>query len=336
MADTRLRLNELNLNLLLSLDALLQQRSVTEAARSAGVTQSAMSHSLRQLRRIFGDSLLVRGSAGMVPTPRAEALMTPLHDTLLLLQTVVRQGDAFGPTSDRHFRIAACDYLSGMMTPIVCSAATDAPHVSFELVPYDAATVLADLESGAIDIALGDALRGPGMRSMPLLRDRWVCAVRRDHRSIGAEISLDTFAAARHVEVVWQGAQGHVVARAMERAGLPYDVAVRTPFLATSSLVSAMSDLVLTAPRRLCELNQQWMSLRLLNPPIELPEIVEVAVWHERFEADAGHAWLRESLADAASFSTHSLDRVGRARARRRARRVSAAHVGMSPSHSPN
>src|SRR6476661_3474632 len=112
----RVDLSNFNLNLLLALDGLLSQRSVTAAAKQVRVTPSAMSHSLSELRGLLDDPLLVRSGRGMVLTPRAEALVSPLHTLLKDAERLLRGGGAFEPaTASRRFVIAAPDFLATLL-----------------------------------------------------------------------------------------------------------------------------------------------------------------------------------------------------------------------------
>src|ERR1043166_8512586 len=114
----RIDLSSFNLNLLVALDGLLSQRSVTAAARRVRVTPSAMSHSLSELREQLGDPLLVRSGRGMVLTPRAEALVGPLHALLKDAERLLRGGADFDPaTTSRRFVIAAPDFIATLLLP---------------------------------------------------------------------------------------------------------------------------------------------------------------------------------------------------------------------------
>ena len=111
-------LHRIDLNLLVALDALTRERSVTKAAERAGVTQSAMSHTLRRLRELFDDPLLVRGRGGMVLTPRAEALTVPLRSGLVSLARTLAEPEAFDPAhASRTFRIVSPDLFDALVLP---------------------------------------------------------------------------------------------------------------------------------------------------------------------------------------------------------------------------
>src|SRR4029079_2941838 len=133
----RVALSNFTLNLLLALDGLLSQRSVTAAAKRVRVTPSAMSHSLSELRELLDDPLLVRSGRGMVLTPRAEALVGPLHTLLLDAERLLQGGAGFDPaTTERRFLIAATDSLTPLLLPPLLEViAREAPGITLEFVP---------------------------------------------------------------------------------------------------------------------------------------------------------------------------------------------------------
>ena len=149
-------LGSFNLNLLLALDALLTERSVTAAARRVGVTPSAMSHSLAELRELLDDALLVRSGREMLLTPRAQALVTPLHQLLGDAQRLLGGGASFEPeTAERRFVIAAPDFLATLLLPpLLAAIGRNAPRISIEIVPSTRRGNAWLLESGDLDLAL--------------------------------------------------------------------------------------------------------------------------------------------------------------------------------------
>src|SRR4026208_240715 len=171
----RVNLSNFNLNLLLALDGLLSERSVTAAAKRVRVTPSAMSHSLSELRDLLGDPLLVRSGRGMVLTPRAESLVTPLHTLLMDAERLLGGGAPVDPaTTARRFVIAAPDFLATVLMPaLLDAAAREAPGTSLEIVPSSRRGNAWLLETGDVDLALGAIVdEAPGIRRMGLLTDR--------------------------------------------------------------------------------------------------------------------------------------------------------------------
>jgi DNA-binding transcriptional LysR family regulator len=298
---SRVDLANVNLNLLVALDALLHERSVTTAAARTHVTPSAMSHSLAELREILGDALLVRAGRGMALTPRAEALLVPLHRILVDVQHIVRGEDVFDPrAARRHFVIAAPDFLGTLLLPPLLEAvAREAPNVTLEIVPSSRRGNAWLLETGEIDVALGAVVaESPGIRRMDLCTEGFACAVRRDHPSIRGELTLEKYAATPHLLItLGDDSRPTWIDEALARKGLSRRVAARVRYFMTAPLVIARSDLLCTGPSMLLRYFAELVPLRILPPPIALPTYPEEAYWHARFEGDPAHRWLRELLA---------------------------------------
>ena len=194
---SRVDLSEINLNLLVALDALLGERSVAAAAQVTHVTPSAMSHALSQLRGLLDDQLLVRAGRGMALTPKAAELAQPLHRVLLDAQAILRHGATFEPaTARRHFVIAAPDFLATLLLPdLVTAVRQEAPGITLEVVPSARRGNAWMLETGELDLALGAIVDdAPGIRRMDLGTEGFSCAVRKGHPQIRGALSLDQYA----------------------------------------------------------------------------------------------------------------------------------------------
>ena len=158
-----------DLNLFVAFDALARERSVTLAARRLGVTQSAMSHTLRRLRELLGDPLLVRGQGGMVLTPRAEALVVPLRSSLVALGRTLTESTQFDPkTAERTFRLATPDLFDVLaIPPLLHRIRKEAPNVDLHVVPVQRRRLADELETGDVDLAgeaevvYGSRITGP-------------------------------------------------------------------------------------------------------------------------------------------------------------------------------
>jgi DNA-binding transcriptional LysR family regulator len=293
-----LELASFNLNLLLALDALLGERSVTGAARRVRVTPSAMSHSLAELREVLGDPLLVRTGRGMVLTPRAEALVGPLHKVLVDAERVLRGGGSFEPgTARREFVIAAPDFLATMLLPsLLATAAREAPGVAFEVVPSTRRGNAWLLESGDLDLALGAVVdEAPGIRRMDLCTEGFACAARKGHPRIDGKLDLDLYVETPHLVIALGDDRGPTwIDEALAKLGTRRRVTARVRYFMSAPLVIARSDLLMTGPSMLIRYFAELVPLQVLEPPIDLPTYPEEAYWHERFDDDPAHAWLRQ------------------------------------------
>ena len=298
---SRVDLANVNLNLLVALDALLHEKSVTAAAARTCVTPSAMSHSLAELREILGDALLVRAGRGMALTPRAEALLVPLHRVLVDVQRIVRGDDRFDPgAARRHFVIAAPDFLATLILPSLLEAiAREAPGVTLEIVPSTRRGNAWLLETGELDLALGAVVDGaPGIRRMDLCTEGFACAARKGHPTIRGSLDLERYVATPHLLItLGDDTRPTWIDEALAARGLSRRIAARVRYFMTAPLVVARSDLLLTGPSMLIRHFAELVPLQVLAPPIELPTYPEEAYWHARFDDDPSHAWLRDLLA---------------------------------------
>lgn len=296
----RPRLSEINLNLLLALDAILTEKSVSRAARRVGVSQPAMSQSLRNLRDIFDDALLVRDRGAMVLTPAAERLISPLRQAMVALQRVLDGPAHFEPaTALRCFTLAAGDYAAiTLLPPLIERASMEAPGVDLVVRPVEQRRVWERLATGELDIALGAALEpGSDFVQQVLYTDGFACLARRDHPHVRGQLDLEQFTRLPHALISPRGEGPSAVDSALEAVGRRRRIALRIPYFLAAPLVVARSDLLLTAPRMVAEAFAATHPLQLLEPPLPLPTFDVVQVWHQRFQDDAAHQWLRRTIA---------------------------------------
>jgi len=303
-------LHRVDLNLLVALDALTRERSVTKAAERAGVTQSAMSHTLRRLRELFGDPLLVRGRGGMVLTPRAEALAVPLRSGLVSLARTLAEPQPFAPEqASRTFRIVSPDLFDALVLPTLFQRlGQQAPSIDLAVVPMPK-RLTDSLETGDVDLAIYPVLLDPHpfdlgtqvdaeLQSRTLFRDSFECFLRSDHPALATRrLSLKAYTRLDHILVSPGGEGPGVVDRILHAQGLQRRIALRVPHFATALEVIAQSDLVLTAPSSLSQCSTA-STLASRPTPLDLPEHAITMIWHPRFTEDPPHRWLRQLMLD--------------------------------------
>lgn len=283
-------LMDVDLNLLVVLDALLAEASVTRAAARLGRTQPAVSRSLGRLRDLLGDPLLVRDGTTMVPTPRALALRGPVQRVLRSVTAEVLSEQRFDPgTATRTFTLASADYTEAtLLVRALVRLAAEGPGIDLVLQPGDH-TAIDEVE---LTLFPGRPVQGSA-RSVFVGDEGFSCLVRADHGSVGEVLDLETYAALPHVLVAPRGKPGGVVDQALERLGRSRRVWARTrSFLVAPELI-ARSDAILTIPTRLGRLAASRLPLRLLEPPLPLPTFAMHVSWHARWHHDPGHRWLR-------------------------------------------
>lgn len=288
------------MNLLLALEALLREASVTRAARQVHITQSAMSRNLAALRGLIGDPLLIRGPGGMRLTPRAQALIGPLELGLRQLQRALGEETGFDPaTSSRRFTLAMGDFLAALLVPpLLQRLRAVAPRLRLDVVALERRRTLDLLESGEQDLAIGVRFEvGAGLVVAPQIRQRFVCVVRRDHPEIRGSLSLDQYERWPHALIGAGRDDSAVVDAALHKLGRTRTVALRSPYFLAVPVMVAASDLILTCAHLVAEHFARMYPLQVLEPPLELASFGVDAAWHERYERDPGHRWLREQVA---------------------------------------
>lgn len=297
-------MRSIDLNLLVALDALLTERSVTRAAARLSLSQSAMSAALARLRTLFGDPLLLRTAGGMLPTSRGAELAAPVKQVLEEIGRLVHQGEVFDPaTATVRFTMAASDYVEFAILPqLVDYLERHAPRVRLEVQPSDYADIGKQLESGDVDLVVINASSAPGaVRSRPLYAERFVVVARHAHPRLKRTLSLDDFCA---IDQVLLARRGHIFAGAVQidemlaAQGRKRRIRLSVPhFLLVPELV-AHSDMIAVLPERLAR--HYADRLQAFDLPLDVPHLTIAAVWHERTHRNPAQAWLRQALADLA------------------------------------
>jgi LysR family transcriptional regulator, nod-box dependent transcriptional activator len=305
-----MNLGGLDLNLLVALDALLGERSVTRAAQRVGLSQPGMSNALGRLRRLFDDPLLVRQGATLVPTARAEALIGPVHEALELIRRALDVPAGFDPATDRRtFRLSCSDYSVLMLIgPLVRAVAADAPGVLVEVLPRLADAGRA-LVNGDVDLVIeppeimGDA----DLESLRLWDDRWACCVWEGNTRVGKRMTLERYTALGHL-IYSMGGAGQPVALPdlhLGRLGVPRRIEVSVESFLLAPFLLQGTDLVTLIPKRAEAFLRRTGDIRVLESPIELPALVEMLWWHSRATADPAHTWLRGRIGEVAKALGH-------------------------------
>jgi DNA-binding transcriptional LysR family regulator len=292
-----------DLGLLVSLDALLQEGSVTGAARRLGLSTPATSHALARIRERLGDPILVRSGRGMLLTPRALALKAQVHEVVESARRALAPDRPFVASElERTFVVHATDYvLTVLGTAVDRLLRAEAPKACVRFVPNspDDAALLRDEGS---DLAVGIYGDLPQeMRNRQLLTDRFVCVLRRDHPLAKKRFTLDRFVEYPHIQVAPRGRPGGYVDDVLAERGLSRTVARAVPYFVTALHLVAETDYVLTISERIARRFAGPLSLTVLEVPLELRPYALSLVWHPRTDADPGHRFLREVFARAAA-----------------------------------
>jgi len=294
-------MDDVDLNLLVALDALLAEGSVTGAARRLGLSSSAMSRTLARLRSATGDPLLVRAGRGLVPTPYAAELRGRVpalsRDVQAVLRPPVSQLDI--ASLERTFTIRANEGFVEVLSASLAAAIIEAaPRVRLRFAPKPEKDTR-PLREGQIDLEIGVlGAFAPEVRTQSLFRDRFVGVARIGHPLLsGPDITPERYAACAHVVASRKGEFRGPVDDALEELGLQRKTSVVVPGFPDAMRIARHSDLVALVPRScLGNANDHAAGLQSFELPVRTPEIVISAMWHPRVDADRAHRWLRDTV----------------------------------------
>ncbi|MGJ4929835.1 LysR family transcriptional regulator [Bradyrhizobium sp. HKCCYLS2038] len=292
-----MNLAALDLNLLVALDALLRESSVSRAALRIGLSQPATSHALQRLRELLGDPLLVRTGARMEPTPRALALQAPLAQALDQVRGLFTPDVFDSSRSERQFRLMMPDLAVELLMPSLMAKVTrSAPHVRIDVVPWRGPAIFHAEFARTIDmvISIGNAFKG--FHRQLLYTDSDALAVRRGHPATRRLSRRDGFLAARHVAVVLRGQSEDLIDNWLRSKGWERRIALVVPSYIEALHVAARTDLVAFVPRRLIAALARPLSLSTVAPPLDPGLDEQYMFYPTRAQVEPGSIWLRNLM----------------------------------------
>lgn len=308
-----MQLNRIDMNLLVYLDVLLRERSVTRAADQLGISQPAMSNGLRRLRTLFEDPLLIRTSEGMTPTERARELEPTLRNVLHDIERAIQpRADFDAANSHRVFRIMVSDYAeSTLIPPLLRRLREQAPNIILDLMtPSDVS--FQDVDQGKVDMVINRFDDLPqSFHQTTVWRDEFCCIVSADNPILG-NFSLKNYLKAQHVWVsktgfgVGVGVNPEDVQRlgwvdeVLGHLGKKRRITVFTRHYQAAMLLAQQNDLVLTLPARASLLQAHNERLVAMAPPFEIPAIMLKLVWSPLLHHDPAHRWMRRLINEVA------------------------------------
>ena len=296
-----MNIRDIDLNLLLVFEVVYAERNLSRAARSIGISQSAVSNALTRLRETLGQPLFVRAGQGVAPTPYAESIASDISNALAILRTALQETAFDFRSSQRRFTLICSDYSASLILPVVMRRVEElAPHVTLQvLAKHENADFAQALSQGEADLAIGGLpfLAG-STRHQRLFDERTVVLARQGHPATLKRVDLNVLNKYPHVLVnpygnwlPWE--------ELFKEAGLSIEphIAVRLPtYLAAPYLLEA-TDHLASCPERLAALLMRNFPLKV----VKLPPLGTVSIgqyWHERSQEDPGHQWLRQQVHD--------------------------------------
>ena len=294
MRDAHLR--NVDLNLLRTIQPLLEERHISRAAKRSFLSQPAMSRALNRLRETFADPLLVRSNGIYERTPRGDRVLREIETIMRRLNAVVNDQE-FSPAESRErFRVAMTDHGSTVLLPKLLERlrknAPDSELVLSAVGPqtYD------EVAAGRIDLNLCAEEVPPTLENEIIFRLDFVCLVGARQRIRSRRLTLKQYLQLPHAMILTGDGHQAMVDRPLGALGLKRHVAFKIPFFIPAVLAIARTDLVLTVPRTLVKMTKRITSLRMIEPPRELKPFPYFMSWHPRLTNEAAHAWLREQV----------------------------------------
>lgn len=295
-------LRKLDLNLLIALDVLIAEVSVTKAAEKLNMSQSAMSHALKRLRIILHDDILIRTSREMEVTPYARQISDRVRQILSDIESTLFSQTTFNPaTTQSTFRIAASDYVETTIgINLIQQLTTQAPGIRIRITNLNKETVMDAIDDNRIDLFIGAKLPLKSWHvEQNLYREEFVCVFKSDDAL--TELSMEDYIRRSHLLVSmrddFQGAGDEI----LEQQQQSRQVIWSTPHFMAIPFLLANSDCVALLPGRMAQQCAKAMDLKLLPPPMMMEGFTVSMIWHQRNTNRPQHQWLRQQIIDAVS-----------------------------------
>jgi DNA-binding transcriptional LysR family regulator len=302
----------LDLNLLRVFDEVMAERNLTRAADNLALTQPAVSQSLKRLREALDDELFIRTAHGVRPTPYAESIWPPIRDAMDALQASLIPSNFKPGSANNNFRLSMADATAAMLVPmIVRETESQAPSISFRILPLNTRDPRKLLDDGEIDLAVGYfptaviALSAPdapdAIRHQRLYEGEYVVVMRRGHPLEDLELSLERYCSAHHLLVSFSGRPFGFIDEALAGIGRRRHITMTVNQFFAAGQVVSQSDLLTVLPRHFLEATGLAHDLSVRALPFSVGAVHVEMLWHRRHHRDAPHQWLRALVERAAA-----------------------------------
>jgi DNA-binding transcriptional LysR family regulator len=298
-----MRFERLDLNLLVALDALIEERSVSVAARRIYLSQPALSGALNRLREYFHDALLVPLGRQMVLTPKAEQLRGPVREALMLIRAKITTPAVFdAATAERHFTIIASDFVYDvLLVGLFAELGIAAPNLSFDVLTTGRrSTEMMDRGEADLQITLSGFLNEDHPH-LPLFEDDFAVIACRKGR-YGQRLTGPDFFDANHAVVLFGGERHPAFAETyFSQQGVQRKVQLRVPSFAALPAAVVGTDRIATMYRSHAAVFARHLPIAIHAPPVPMPTMVEEVQWHSLRGSDAGLQWVVGQLREHAT-----------------------------------
>lgn len=288
----------LDLNLLIALEALLEEASVGRAAHRVALSQPAMSHALNRLRTLLGDPLLVRVGARMQRTTRGDALRHPVKEVLARARDLLVSADFHAASSTRTFRLFMGDNVADLLLPaLLQEMRAKAPGIAIRTHTGNISSLDPLQLARAVDFAISCVPdRFKGFYQQRLFTDRDAVAVRRGHPLLSRSLSPDAFLHAGHVAVIGREFSADPVDDWLRKEGLGRNIVLSVPHYLQALHVVSQSDLIAVIPERLIRTHSGTLDLEVMAVPLDVGTFEEYLLHPVTSHSDPGSVWFREIL----------------------------------------
>lgn len=285
-----------NLNSLLYLQVLLQEKHVSRAAHKAGLSQPGMSHVLKDLRLLLEDPILVPGKKGYQPTEKAKKVQKSLEKALSLVEASLYE-DTFEPAQETcHFKLMMTDYAGFVFLPKLMNHVAAYPHITLEIVPWENL----DTTHQDFDLAIGfDQKKLPkAFKSELLYQEHYVCMCKKEHPRIADMLTLEAFLEEPHVIVREKDGAIGVVNQALAKLGLleSRKIHLEVAHFLLFPFIIAQTNMLITTTSRNALLFLDKLPIKILPVPLEIPSMPVKTFYHQHHENNPSHLWLRKLL----------------------------------------
>jgi DNA-binding transcriptional LysR family regulator len=288
-----------DMELLAVFEEIYSSGSITRAAENLGMAQPTASIALARLRRHFGDPLFIRTPRGMEPTPHALEILADVRAATAALHSALRHKKEFAPQdSEREFKICMTDISEIVLLPRLLNHLKQvAPAIRI-----DATTISPDtpmqLASGEVDLAVGFMPHlEAGFYQQKLFDQNFVCLLAGDHPRIADTLTRKAFLNEGHVLIKSSGTGHSIVEKSLHAKGIQRRIVLRVPSFLGVARIVAQTECIATVPQRFGSAMVQQENIKMLPPPVKLPDFSVKQHWHERFHADPANQWLRMVVA---------------------------------------
>ena len=291
-------MQQLDLNLLLSLDALLREQSVTAAAERLNLSISATSRALMRARKMIGDPLLVRAGKQLAPTPRALELRPRIHALVEEAHALAKsQASVSLANLQRTFTIRTEESFVGTFASRISEMVwNQTPGVTLRFINRPDENVEA-LREGMVDLDIGVIrIKSPELKIQMLFRDKYVGMVRLGHPLLAGKVTAKKFAEFQHISASRRGKGYGPVDEELRKLGLQRRVSLIVPTFYAALAAAADSEMVATLPRWLSKLAQSFFGMTTFALPVPTPSVTISQAWHPRLDSDSAHRYLRECI----------------------------------------